>query len=170
MAHTPVNHHLQPMYRFLTGLAGLYVLVFGIVGLVRTRGLDTFARDGLPWVLGMHSNRAFAILSVVMGAVLVIGALIGRNLDQRINLAASIVFLVAGLAMLVLLQTTLNLLGFSVTTCVVSFLLGLLLLTAALYGKTGTPTDVVREEAWRHGAGAQAVARETEPMVNASGE
>jgi hypothetical protein len=52
MAHIPINHHLQPFYRVLAGLCGLYVLVFGIVGLVQTRGLDTFAQEGLPSVLG----------------------------------------------------------------------------------------------------------------------
>jgi O-antigen/teichoic acid export membrane protein len=153
MAHIPINHHLQPFYRVLAGLCGLYVLVFGIVGLVQTRGLDTFAQDGLPSVLGLQANRAFAILSIVAGVIVLGGALVGGNLDQRINLGASFVFLAAGLAMMLLLQTDLNFLGFSVATCVVSFVIGLVLLTAALYGKVGSDADVRREEAFRHGRG-----------------
>jgi hypothetical protein len=153
MAHIPINHHLQPLYRVLAGLCGLYVLVFGIVGLVQTRGLDTFAQEGLPSVLGLQANRAFAILSIVAGVIVLGGALVGGNLDQRVNLGASFVFLIAGLAMMVLLQTDLNFLGFSVATCIVSFVIGLVLLTAALYGKVGTAEEVRREEAFRHGRG-----------------
>jgi hypothetical protein len=155
MAHLPINHHLQPLYRTIAGLIGVYVLAFGIVGVIRTGGLPTFAHEGLPWVLGLHANRAFAILSIIMGAVLLVGALIGRNLDQRINMAAAIIFLVAGLAMLVLQQTDLNFLGFSVSTCIVSFVFGLTLLLAGLYGKTGTADDIRREEAFRHGHGPE---------------
>lgn len=153
MAHVPINHHLQPLYRVLAALCGLYVLVFGIVGVVQTRGLSTFAQDGLPSVLGLQSNRGFAILSIIAGVIVLGGALIGGNLDRGINLGASIVFLVAGMAMMILLQTDLNFLGFSVATCIVSFVLGLVLFTAALYGKVGTAEDVRREEAFRHGGG-----------------
>jgi hypothetical protein len=154
MAHLPINHHLQPLYRTIAGLIGIYILAFGIAGVIKTGDLPLFEQDNLPWVLGLHANRVFAILSIVMGAVLLIGALIGGNLDQRINMAAAIIFLVAGLSMLVLLRTELNFLGFSVTTCIVSFVFGLALLLAALYGKTGTADDIRREEAFRHGRGS----------------
>jgi hypothetical protein len=154
MAHLPINHHLQPLYRTLAGLIGLYVLTFGIVAVIRTRDVPLFEQDNLPWVLGLHANRAFAILSIVMGAVLLIGAVIGGNLDQRINMAAAVIFLVAGITLLTLLRTSLNFLGFSVTTCVVSFVFGLVLLLAGLYGKTGSAEDIRREEAFRHGRGA----------------
>jgi hypothetical protein len=155
MAHFPINHHLQPLYRVLAGLAGVYVLVFGVVGVVQTRGLDTFAQDGLPAVLGLHANRAFAIISIVAGVVLLAGAVIGGKLDQRINLVIAAVFVLAGFAMMILLQSSLNFLGFSIATCVVSFLIGMLLFTAALYGKVGTPDDVRREEAFRHRPGTE---------------
>jgi hypothetical protein len=153
MAHIPINHPLQPLYRVLAGLCGVYVLVFGVVGLIQTRGLETFAQEDLPWVLGLQANRAFAILSIAVGLIVVLGAVIGGTLDQRINLGAAIVFLVAGLAMMILMQTDLNFLGFTMATCLVSFVIGLVLLTAALYGKVGTSEDVRREEAFRHGAG-----------------
>jgi hypothetical protein len=154
MAHLPINHHLQPLYRTLAGLIGAYIVAFGIAGVIKTGGTALFEQHNLPWVLGLHANRAFAILSIVMGAVLLIGAIIGGNVDQRINMVAAIVFLVAGLTMLVLQQTDLNFLGFSVSTCIVSFVFGLTLLLAGLYGKVGTAEDIRREEAFRHGQGA----------------
>jgi len=167
MAHIPVNHPLQPFYRFVGGLAGLYVFVFGVIGVTRTRDLATFERHGLPTVLFLHTNRAFAILSIVMGAVLLLGAIIGRVLNHLLNLIAGIVFLVAGLVMLVFLQTDLNLLGFGVSTCVASFILGLVLVTAGLYGKVGNSAAVAREEAWRHGVAAEEVDRDAGVSVAA---
>jgi hypothetical protein len=151
MAHFPINHHLQPLYRTLAGLAGVYVLVFGIVGVVQTGGLPLFAQDGLPAVLGLHTNRAFSIISIVAGVVLLGGAIIGGRLDHGINLVVAFVFLIAGFAMMVLLQSDLNFLGFSMATCIVSFVIGMLLFLAGLYGKVGTADDVRREEMFRHG-------------------
>lgn len=154
MAHIPVNHHLRPLYRTLALLAGVYVLAFGIVGVTRTGGLAYFARDGLPEVLGIRANRAFAVLSIAAGILIVLGAIVGRNLDHWINLVGGVIFLVAGMAMMTLLQTDANLLGFTMSTCVVSFVIGLVLFAAGLYGKTGTGREAVVEERFRHGVGA----------------
>jgi hypothetical protein len=151
MSHLPINHHLQPLYRTLAGAAGLYVLVFGIVGLVQTSGLDFFAQDGLPTVLGLRANRAFAALSVVAGVIILVGAVIGRTIDMWINLAGSVLFLVAGMTMMAVLETDLNVLGFTVTTCIVSFVIGLVLGLAGLYGRVGSAEETAAEERFRHG-------------------
>jgi len=151
MSHIPVNHHLRPLYRFLAGLAGLYVLVFGIVGVTRTGGYGFFAQHGTPSAVGLHANRAFAILSIVAGAIVLGAAIIGRNLDRWVNLVGGIVFLVSGFAMMVLLQTNLNYLGFTMTTCIVSFVIGLVLFTAGLYGKIASKEREAFEERFRLG-------------------
>jgi hypothetical protein len=151
MSHLPINHHLRPLYRTLAGAAGLYVLVFGIVGLLRTQGQDFFAQDGLPTVLGLRANPAFAALSLVTGVVLVVGAVIGRMIDMWINLAGSVVFMLSGITMMTLLETDLNVLGFTVTTCIVSFVIGIVLGLAGLYGRVGTAEEDAREERFRHG-------------------
>jgi hypothetical protein len=154
MVHVPVNHPLQPLFRLIAGLVGAYILAFGIVGVVRTRGLPFFLQEGLPSSLGLHANRAFAILSIVVGLILLLGAVVGGNIDQRLNLISSLVFLGAGLLMLVLLRTDANFLGFTPATCVVSFIIGMALMLSGLYGKTGTLLDVRLEEDFRHGSGA----------------
>jgi hypothetical protein len=151
MSHFPVNHHLRPLYRALAGLAGLYVLVFGVVGVVKTGGYGFFAQHGTPSALGLHSNRAFAILSIVAGAIIVGAAAIGGNIDRWVNLVGGIVFLLSGFAMMVLLQTDLNYLGFTMTTCIVSFVIGLVLLTAGLYGQVATADREAYEDRFRHG-------------------
>jgi hypothetical protein len=151
MAHFPVNHHLRPLYRVLAGLCGLYVLVFGIVAFTRHGHVGIFAQRDVPAALGLHANPAFAMLSIVVGAILFAGAVIGRNVDRWINLVGALVFLVAGMLMLTLLRTSLNVLGFTVATCVVSLVIGMVLLTAGLYGQVGSPDKERDEEGFRHG-------------------
>ncbi|MPZ27030.1 MAG: DUF4383 domain-containing protein [Micromonosporaceae bacterium] len=155
MAHLPVNHPGRPFYRVLAAGIGLYILVFGIVGLVRTWDLPFFDR-GDNWALGLQTNPAFGLLSIGAGAVLLGGAGYGRNVDHFINLAGSGVFLVAGLVMMTLLHTGANLLNFAIVNCAVSFLIGLALLLAGLYGKTGPPELAAAEEQLRCGERGEA--------------
>jgi hypothetical protein len=150
MAHIPINHPLRPLYRALSGLVGLYVLLFGVIGLSRTGDLDFFARHG-AWVLGLRSNPAFSVMSILAGVALLGAAVLGRNLFAYVNLTAGVGFIVVGTAMLLVLQTGANILGFSVATCVASFMFGLVALTAGLYGKVGSVEDARAEDVFRHG-------------------
>jgi len=138
LTHLPVNHPLRPLYRVLAGLVGVYSLVFGIAAFTRTKGTPLFAHTDLPWVLGLRTNLAFALLSIFSGAVLAVCAVIGRNLDFLVNTLGGLVFMAVGMLMLGLLQTDANFLGFSMTNCVVSLVLGTVVFTAGLYGRTGT--------------------------------
>lgn len=149
MSHLPVNHRLRPLYRLLAALAGIYVLVFGIVGVTRTAGDPLFDRGDVT-VFGLRLNLAFAILSVVVGVVVLGAALWGNNADHFVNLVAGAVFLGAGVLMLTVIQTPANFLNFQVATCVTSFIIGLVLLTAGLYGKVGTEQERAAHEAHRH--------------------
>ena len=72
MAHLPVNHRLRPVYRALAFACGCYVLAFGTAALIETAGLGLFAKDGLPWVLGLRANGAFGLLSVLAGLVVTV--------------------------------------------------------------------------------------------------
>ncbi|GIM85070.1 DUF4383 domain-containing protein [Salinispora arenicola] len=139
MAHIPLNHPARPIYRVLAGLIGLYILVFGVWGTARTLGDPLFDRGG-AWVLGLRTNLAFALVSVVFGAFLLVGASRRGNLGHYMNLTAGVVFLVTGILMMSVLQTSANFLSFSMSTVVVSMLFGLILLSTGLYDKVG-PTD-----------------------------
>ncbi len=147
-SHIPVNHPLRPLYRTLAGLAGLYSLVFGIVGIVQTSGDSLFHR-GDQEVLGLKTNLAFAIISLVVGGIVVAGAIIGRNIDHYINLFAGIIYLVSGLLMMALLQTTANFLNFQMATCIVAFAIGTALFAAGLYGRVGDASTEAHEEHFR---------------------
>jgi hypothetical protein len=150
MAHFPVNHHLRPLYRALAGLAGIYMLVFGIVGLSQTSGLPLFTQDEARWALGLRTNPAFAILSIAAGAVVILANLVGRNIAHHVNQLAAVVFVVVGMASLLLLQTDANFFAFSMTNVVVTFILALVVGTASLYDRSGTHEEAHAEETFRH--------------------
>jgi hypothetical protein len=145
MSHIPVNHHLRPFYRMLTGLAGIYLIVFGAVGIGRTAGSALFARADVS-VLGLRTNLAFAIASVVAGAVILLSVFVGRNVDAKVGVWGGIAFMAAGLAMLAVLQTDLNG-AFSLGTVIVSFLIGMVLFSAGLYVRSGPAAPARVEEA-----------------------
>lgn len=137
MVHFPINHPARPIYRVLAGLVGLYILVFGVWGVALTWSEPLFGRNG-DWVLGLRTNLAFALASVVFGIVLIIGASRRGNLGHYMNLTAGVVFLVTSLLMMSVLQTEANFLNFSMSTVVVSMIFGLILLGTGLYDKVGT--------------------------------
>ncbi|MEV0330465.1 DUF4383 domain-containing protein [Micromonospora echinospora] len=144
MPHFPVNHPARPLYRAFAGLVGLYILVFGVWGVVQTWGEPLFDR-GSDWVLGLRTNLAFSLASVVFGIVLLIGASRRSNLGHYMNLTAGVVFMVTGVAMMSVLQTDANFLNFSMSTVVVSMIFGLLLLATGLYDKVGPPEQAETE-------------------------
>ncbi|OLE27819.1 MAG: hypothetical protein AUG44_09115 [Actinobacteria bacterium 13_1_20CM_3_71_11] len=147
--HLPINHPLRGLYRSLGALAGLYVLVFGIVGLTVSSGHAAFGRG--PYVaLGLHTNVAFSVLSILVGLVVLVAAVVGRNVAQYVFLFGGLVFLGAGMAMLALMQTGLNVLNYTVATCVVSFLIGLVMVTSGLYTRTGPPAQAKAVDEHRH--------------------
>lgn len=150
MAHIPVNHPLRPLYRTIAGLVGLYVLIFGVLGVIETWGHPLFGRES-TWVLGLRTNLAFALVSVVFGAIIIFGALHRGNLGHYMSLTIGVIFMVTGLAMMAVLQTTANILNFSMSTVIVSLIFGLLFLATGLYDKVGSPEHAHAENHLRHG-------------------
>jgi hypothetical protein len=148
MSHLPVNHRLRPFYRAIAVLIGIYLLVFGIIGIVQCAG-DPFFDRGDVTVLGLKTNMAFAVLSVLVGAIVLIANILGRNIDHWANMWLGGVFMFVGVFGLIIVRSGLNKLNFSVATCVVSSLVGTALLIAGLYGKTGSAEDAKREEELR---------------------
>ncbi|MER5702303.1 DUF4383 domain-containing protein [Micromonospora sp. NPDC002296] len=151
MVHFPVNHPARALYRVLAGVIGLYILVFGVWGVVATWGEGLFDRGG-TWALGLRTNLAFSLVSVIFGAVLMVGASRRSNLGHYMNLTAGVVFLVTGVLMMSVLQTSANFLNFSMSTVIVSLLFGLVLLATGLYDKVGPPERAEAERRHRRAA------------------
>jgi hypothetical protein len=150
MSHIPVNHPMRPFYRVLAAATGAYVLVFGAVGAVRTAGLPFFDRSE-TYALGLRSNLAFAVVSLLVGLVIVLATFVGRNVDYMVNLWGGVLFMAVGTAMMAVLRTDLNVLNFSIITVVVSYGIGLVLFTAGLYGRSGPAEAARAQELVRHG-------------------
>ena len=147
--HLPVNHNLRTLYRTLAGLTGVYLTGFGLTGALASRGRPFFDQgDTTAW--GLHTNMAFALLSVAVGVVILAGVAIGRNVDRFINMTGAVVFLVCGLIMLALSRSSFNFLNYDVTAAVVSFVIGTILLLSGMYGRVGPAEQRVREESFRH--------------------
>ncbi|MEU4367853.1 DUF4383 domain-containing protein [Micromonospora chersina] len=145
MAHTPVNHPARPVYRAIGGLVGLYFVVFGVLGIIASAGNDVLAQDETK-VLGQGTNLGFSMLTILLGAAILVGTAIGRNLDVAINQWLAYALMALGLAELAFLQTDANIFNFSILTDIVVLTLSLVLLMAGMYGKVGTDDE---HEAWQ---------------------
>ena len=151
VSHFPKNHRLRGFYRLLAFVAGGYCLVFGIVGIVRTRAAGLFD-IGPHWALGLKTNLAFSILSIVIGVIAIGATVIGRNVDRNLNIILGPGFIAVGILMMALMQTNANILNFSMSTCIVSFVIGLVFLISGFYGEVAHPAAAAAEERFRHNA------------------
>jgi hypothetical protein len=147
MAHNPVNHPARPIYRAIGGLTGLYLVIFGVLGLIETGGEEFFAQ-GDTTVLGQGSNLGHSVLAVVLGMIVLIATGVGRNIDATVNTWFGYLLMAVGLAGLTLIRTDANYLNFSVVGAVVTMLVGLVLLMAGMYGRVGSEDEA---RAWRDG-------------------
>lgn len=151
LSHFPKNHRLRGFYRLLAFVAGAYCLLFGIVGIMRTHGAGVFA-IGPHRALGLKTNLAFSTLSIVIGVVTIGATVIGRNVDRNLNIILGPGFIAVGILMMALMQTNANILNFSMSTCIVSFVIGLVFLISGFYGEVAHPSAAEAEERFRHNA------------------
>ncbi|MEV6298100.1 DUF4383 domain-containing protein [Actinoplanes sp. NPDC051861] len=147
MAHNPVNHPLRPIYRVVGFITGGYLVAFGILGLIQTAG-EPFANETGIRVLGQETNMLWSIITLVVGGLVLLGTVVGRNLDVAIDKYLGWTLLVLGSYSLATIRTDANFFGASVSTVVVTYLAGLLLITISLYSKVvpasqaGSPRQV----------------------------
>ena len=140
MAHTPINHPARPVYRAIGGLTGLYLVVFGVLGIITSTGDEILAQDDTR-VLGQGTNLGFSLLCVLLGLVVLVGTALGRNIDVAINQWLAYALMVIGLAGLAFIRTDANFFNFSIFTVIVVMTAALVLLMAGLYGKVGTEDE-----------------------------
>jgi hypothetical protein len=140
MAHMPVNHPLRPMYRALTFVAGAYLVVFGVIGLIQTSDESFTGSTGVR-VLGQETNMLWSIITVIVGGIILLTSAVGRNLDVEADKYLGWGLLVAGTYELAFSRTDANILGHSISTVVVTYIVGLVLITAGLYSKVAPASE-----------------------------
>ncbi|GGQ51787.1 DUF4383 domain-containing protein [Kitasatospora griseola] len=132
----PVDHRLGQVYRYGAGLGGLFLVAFGILGL--TGGSPGFIDTTGKQVLGMSSNGALSVLSLVAGGILILGAIIGGNTASDINMIMGVLFVLAGFVGLMVLDSSANRLAFHIGNVVFSFIFGFVILTFGMYGRVSS--------------------------------
>ena len=138
MAHNPVNHPLRPIYRALGALTGAYLVLFGIIGAIMTAGDGLFG-DGSDRVLGQRTNLLWSLVAALIGAIVLIATVIGRNSDTVVDRYFGWGLLAIGSFSLGAIRTDANFLNISISTVVVTYLIGLVLIMAAYYSKVAPP-------------------------------
>jgi hypothetical protein len=140
MAHYPVNHRLRGLYRGLAALAGLFLVAYGVVGLIAASRAGFFGHGGY-WALGLRTNPAQSWLALACGIVVTAAAVLGENLHHRVNMLAGWTLIVLAIVLMCTMRTDANVLNFSIVNVVVFITLGLVILCAALYGKVESDPD-----------------------------
>ncbi|MCY1144910.1 DUF4383 domain-containing protein [Actinoplanes sp. Pm04-4] len=140
MAHTPVNHPLRPLYRALSFLAGAFLVVFGVIGLIQTSG-ESFTGANDERALGLGTNLLWSILAIIIGAVVLATSALGRNLDVEANKYLGWAILVIGSYELATSRTDANFFGFTIGTVIATYLTGLVLILAGLYLKVAPRSE-----------------------------
>jgi hypothetical protein len=140
MAHFPVNHPLRPLYRALSGLAGIYLVIFGIVGLTVTAGDGLFGTAGHR-ALGQGTNLFWSIVCLIIGAIVIVATVLGGNILAETDKYIGWGLLVVGTFGLAVARTDANVLDFTIATVVVTYLVGLVLIMAGFYSKVASPQE-----------------------------
>jgi hypothetical protein len=135
MAHNPVNHPLRPIYRAIAGIIGVYLIAFGVLGLILTADEGLFGRAG-DRVLGQGTNLFWSIVCILLGILVLAATVVGRNIDVAVYTYLGWAVLVVGTYCLAAIRTDANFLDFSVATVIVTYLIGLALILAGYYVKT----------------------------------
>ncbi|BBH64821.1 hypothetical protein ACTI_15060 [Actinoplanes sp. OR16] len=133
-SHIPVNHPLRPIYRIVGFVVGAYLVVFGVLGAIQTAG-EPFANETGIRVLGQETNMLSSLIHIVVGGLVILGTAIGKNLDVAVDKYLGWALLVLGTYSLATIRTDANFLGYSISTVIVTYLAGLLLITVSLYSK-----------------------------------
>lgn len=140
LTNLPTDNPLNRVYRVASAVLGLAVLTFGVLGYVDLLGYFSTSGDT---VLGLSTNVLLSTISVVVGVLLLAGAVAGGNRAAELNFVLGVLFIGSGLVNLAVLRSSWNVFNFQMRNVIFSFVAGLLLLTFGLYGRVsgGLPAD-----------------------------
>ncbi|MGY1883823.1 DUF4383 domain-containing protein [Blastococcus sp. SYSU DS0753] len=127
-----VRNRVLMVHRVGAGVVGVVLLVFAVLGFAR--GLPFFSTTGES-VVGMSTNGLLSTVSVIVGLVLIGGALAGARVASTVMIAVGVLFLVSALGNLAVLRTDFNVFAFDFSNVVFSAVVGLVLLLLGAYGR-----------------------------------
>ncbi|MFI5963827.1 DUF4383 domain-containing protein [Streptomyces asoensis] len=131
----PLDHRLATVYRYGAAFCGVVLLVFGTLGFADR--LNPFDTDGRH-LAGMSTNGVLSLISVVVGLVLIAGAIVGGNFASTLNMVVGSLFLLSGFVHVFILDRSANVLDFGMINVMFSFVMGLIILTFGMYGRVSS--------------------------------
>lgn len=133
-------HPIHAVHRIGIGGLGLFLLLFGALGLIRRLSFHTTHGEA---VMGLQSNGLLAILSVVVSVVLLAAAGHGGRTASTVGIVAGALFLISGIVNVMLLGSAMNMLAFGLSNVIFSLVVGMGLLFTGAYGRIsgGLPPD-----------------------------
>ncbi|MFF2145628.1 DUF4383 domain-containing protein [Kitasatospora sp. NPDC058190] len=131
-----VDRRLALVWRVGAALGGIFLIVFGVLGLTHHLGfLDTHGDR----IAGLSTNGALSILSIVVGAILVVGAIIGGNFASNLNMVVGVLFVLSGFyGLTVLGRPEANILNFRMSNVLFAFIFGVVVTTFGMYGRVSS--------------------------------
>jgi hypothetical protein len=123
---------LALVHRVGAGVLGLVLCGFGVLGLVNR--LAWFDTQGQP-IAGLTTNGLLSMVSLVVGAVLITAAVRGGRTASSVTVTVGVLFLLSGVANVLVLNGPFNILAFRMSNVVFSLLAGLVLLSLGACGR-----------------------------------
>jgi hypothetical protein len=141
---------LDHLHRVGAVVFGAGLGLFGALGLVNR--LEMFSLTGKQ-VLGLSTNGALSLLSLVVAAILIVAGLRGGRTASTVLVVIGAAFVLSGFVNALVLGTALNLLAFRIPNVIFSFVAGALLLFLGAWGRfSGRLPDDNPYRQERHGA------------------
>lgn len=126
------THPIHTVHRVGIGVLGLFLLSFGVLGLLR--GLALHSTQG-ELVMGLQSNGLLAVVSIAVSLVLLGAVLRSPHTASTVGIVFGGLFLLSGIGNLFVLGTDMNMLAFGLSNVVFSLLVGIGLLFTGGYGR-----------------------------------
>lgn len=126
------DRRLDLVYRIGAGFTGLVLVGFGSAGLMIR--LPLFDTQG-EVIAGLSTNGALSFLSIAIGSLLVGAAILGGKFASTVCVTVGVGFVASGIVNLYLMSTDFNILAFSISNVIFSFVVGLVVMTFGMYGR-----------------------------------
>lgn len=133
-AHQYSGNRWSLFWRAVVGLFGVALTIFGVLGLAGSTSM--WSREGQV-VAGLAVNGALGILSIIVGVVIIIAAIIADHRAWTLITVIGGLFTASALVHLLVLNSGLNLLAFQFANVIFSFLAGLALMTIGVFQREG---------------------------------
>ncbi len=150
MTRSRLDTHHPVFWVHRIGAALVALVLWAFAGLGFATGTGFLTTHGAR-ALGMTGNGLLSTISVVVGVILALAAIVGGPLASTTCVVIAALFLVSGLANMFVLNGPHNLLAFTFPNVAFSLVVGVVLLSIGLYGRASAQLPADNPFRQRHG-------------------